>query len=69
MSTEIHPSFTVSPGKSTDLWVAKEEETGVVSQGETREKALENLDEALELYVESVPEELEVTEPSPPWFE
>lgn len=31
-----------------DWWVAKDEETGVVSQGRTRETALENLDEALD---------------------
>ena len=31
-----------------DWWVAKDEETGVTSQGRTREAALENLDEALE---------------------
>lgn len=31
-------------------WVAKDEETGVASQGETRTEALENLDEAVALY-------------------
>lgn len=31
-------------------WTAEEKETGVVSQGETRTTALENLDNALELY-------------------
>ena len=33
-----------------EWWVAKDEETGVASQGETREKALENLDEAVALH-------------------
>ena len=31
-------------------WSAIDEETGVASQGETREQALENLDEAVALY-------------------
>lgn len=32
------------------LWVARDEETGVASQGETREEALGNLDEAVARY-------------------
>lgn len=35
---------------NTDLWTAVDVETGVASQGETREAALENLDEAVEGY-------------------
>ncbi|CCQ35351.1 uncharacterized protein Nmlp_1141 [Natronomonas moolapensis 8.8.11] len=31
-------------------WTARDEATGVASQGETREEALENLDEAVALY-------------------
>ena len=31
-------------------WVARDEESGVTSQGETRDKALDNLDEAVALY-------------------
>lgn len=31
-------------------WTARDEETGVASQGETRGAALDNLDEALALY-------------------
>ncbi len=37
-------------GDGGDLWVARDEDTGVASQGETREEALENLDEAVALY-------------------
>lgn len=33
-----------------DTWVAEDVETGVASQGSTREAALENLDEAVALY-------------------
>lgn len=42
--------ITLSLGDDGDLWVARDEETGVASQGETREAALENLDEAVALY-------------------
>jgi predicted RNase H-like HicB family nuclease len=31
-------------------WTARDEDTGVASQGKTREAALENLDEAVALY-------------------
>lgn len=42
--------ITLRLGESGDLWVARDEETGVASQGETREEALANLDEAVALY-------------------
>ncbi len=42
-----------------DMYVAKEVVTGVTSQGRTLEEALSNLQEALELYLEEVPEALE----------
>lgn len=42
--------ITLSLGESGDLWVARDEETGVASQGETRQEALANLDEAVALY-------------------
>ena len=32
------------------VWTAIDEETGVASQGDTREEALENLDEAVAVY-------------------
>jgi len=48
MSTGIEPTITLT--EDDDWWVAKDTETGVVSQGKTREKALENLDEALAGY-------------------
>jgi predicted RNase H-like HicB family nuclease len=41
--------ISLSLGES-GLWVARDEETGVASQGETRAEALENLDEAVALY-------------------
>lgn len=33
-----------------DWWVARDVETGVTTQGETREAALQNLDDTVELY-------------------
>jgi len=40
-------------------WSAIDEETGVASQGETREEALENLDEAVALHRGEVGEPIE----------
>ncbi|UHQ96434.1 type II toxin-antitoxin system HicB family antitoxin [Natrinema halophilum] len=39
--------ISLSLGESGALWVARDEETGVASQGPTCEDALENLDEAV----------------------
>ena len=52
MSTkhEARREITLTEGEDTDMWVAVDEETGVASQGETRQDALENLDEAVALY-------------------
>ena len=36
--------------ESEEWWVARDVETGVASQGKTREAALENLDEAVALH-------------------
>lgn len=41
---------TITLTRGEEAWVAKDEDTGVASQGETREKALENLDEAVALH-------------------
>lgn len=40
-------------------WSAVDEETGVASQGETRQRALENLDEAVALHVGDAGEPIE----------
>lgn len=39
--------ISLSLDEETGLWVARDEDTGVASQGETREAALSNLDEAV----------------------
>jgi len=41
---------TITLTREEDWWVAKDEETGVVSQGKSRQEALENLDEAVQGY-------------------
>lgn len=40
-------------------WVAKDEETGVASQGKSREEALEMLDEAVALYKGEIGESID----------
>lgn len=48
MSTGVEPTITLTD--TGEWWVAEDTETGVTSQGRTREQALENLDEALAGY-------------------
>lgn len=48
MSTGVEPTITLTD--EGEWWVARDTETGVTSQGRTREAALENLDEALAGY-------------------
>ena len=48
MSTGIEPTITLTD--EGEWWVAKDTETGVASQGRTREDALDNLDDAVAAY-------------------
>mgnify|MGYP000120141009 CR=1 FL=1 len=48
MSTGIEPTITLA--ESNEWWIARDIETGVTSQGKTRQSALENLDEAMAGY-------------------
>lgn len=50
-------------------WSAVDEGTGVASQGETREDALANLDEALSATAEANEADTSAPEPDAPWFE
>ncbi len=57
MSTETSTNDDVRSGRTITLtqaddgwWVARDEATGVASQGETRQDALDNLDEAVALH-------------------
>ena len=45
MSTGVEPTITLT--EEGDWWVAKDTETGVLSQGKTKTEALANLEEAL----------------------
>jgi len=45
--------------KEEDMYIIKEVTTGVTTQGRTIEEAIQNLKEALELYLEEIPEILE----------
>ncbi len=42
--------------KEEDMFVVREVFTGVTTQGKTIEEALENIKEAVELYLEELPE-------------
>ncbi|MEF8786442.1 MAG: type II toxin-antitoxin system HicB family antitoxin [Haloarculaceae archaeon] len=48
MSSGLEPTITLTD--EGEWWVAKDTETGVTSQGKTRQAALDNLDEALAGY-------------------
>ena len=43
-------NISLSLGEDGELWVARDEDTGVTSQGPTRQAALGNLDEAVAGY-------------------
>lgn len=45
--------------KEEDMYIIKETITGVTTQGKTIEEAIENLKEAVSLYLEEVPEAAE----------
>jgi predicted RNase H-like HicB family nuclease len=48
-------TFTAVVHKENDLYVAECPEVGTVSQGKTIEEAVQNLQEATELYLEEFP--------------
>ena len=50
-------------------WSAIETDSGIASQGETREEALDNLDEAVELTEEAQADDTAAPEPDAPWFD
>jgi predicted RNase H-like HicB family nuclease len=43
-------NISLSLGEDGESWIARDEDTGVTSQGPTRQSALENLDEAVAGY-------------------
>lgn len=50
-------------------WSAIDEDTGVASQGETRQQALENLDEAVAVTEAARAGEGDAETPDTPWFD
>ena len=62
-------SQTIRLTLEDDQWVAVDEDTEVASQGKTREEALRNLDEALDLTEEAKRSDSPATEPDAPWFD
>ncbi|RLM49659.1 type II toxin-antitoxin system HicB family antitoxin [Halorubrum sp. Atlit-28R] len=69
MSTETSTNDDPHGGRTITLtqaddgwWVARDEETGVASQGETRQDALDNLDEAVALHKGEIGESIDTRE-------
>jgi predicted RNase H-like HicB family nuclease len=60
---------SVTITKEEEWFVARDEETGVASQGKTRPEALANLAAAIELHEEPIPDDAELEEPDVPWFD
>lgn len=50
-------------------WSAIDEDAGVASQGATRQEALRNLDEAVELTESAREDDDPAPEPDAPWFD
>jgi len=50
-------------------WSAIDEDTGVASQGESREAALQNLDEAVAVTTQARAADTPAPEPNAPWFD
>jgi len=66
---EAEDSTDVTITLDGEWYVARDEATGVASQGKTRPEALANLAEALELHERPVPADEDVDEPSSaPWL-
>jgi len=69
MSTETGVNGGSQSGRTITLtqeddgwWAARDEATGVASQGETRQDALDNLDEAVALHKEEIGESIDTPE-------
>jgi predicted RNase H-like HicB family nuclease len=60
---------TVTIFESDGYVVARDDQTGVASQGNTKAEALANLAEALDLHARPEPEDENPEEPDAPWFD
>ncbi len=47
--------------KEDDIWIAKDGDTSIASQGKTRQAALKNLDEAVTLYRKKINESIDIS--------
>jgi len=67
-SREPTDGETVTITESGGYIVARDESSGVASQGETKAEALSNLAEALELHSRPDPDDADISEATAPWF-
>ena len=65
---DVENDTTVTVFESDGYIVARDEESGVASQGETKSEALINLADALELHSRPEPDDEELEEADAPWF-
>lgn len=65
---DVENDTTVTIFESDGYIVARDEESGVASQGETKSEALVNLADALELHSRPDPSDEELEESGAPWF-
>jgi predicted RNase H-like HicB family nuclease len=65
---DVENDTTVTVFESDGYIVARDEESGVASQGETKSEALVNLADALELHSRPESSDEELEEPDAPWF-
>ncbi len=66
MSPELrHITLT----REDDWWVARDDDTGIASQGETRGAALEHLDKAVRLSNAANEADTPTPVPDAPWFD
>lgn len=63
---EDRDTATVTITRDGKWYVARDDASGVASQGETRPEALANLADALALHAE--PDDTDAVEPDAPWF-
>jgi hypothetical protein len=67
-SREPTDGETVTITESDGYIVARDESSGVASQGETKAESLSNLAEALELHSRPDPDDADISEATAPWF-
>lgn len=69
MNDEYEPDRKIHLFEEGDLWVVRDDDTGVASQGGTPMEALANLQEAVALHEEALAADTPAPEPDAPWFD